>query len=110
VPFAPAAMNWEWNTALRERLLAGARRTRVPMLVVQAENDWSTGPVRALPAAVRDGGGSADGRLYPAVGGNANTGHGLMIFAPNAWRDDVLAFLDAHAARRSTAVGARQGR
>jgi len=96
VAFAPAAMNWGWNAPLREHLLAGARRTRVPVLVVQAENDWNVGPTRDLPAAVRDGGGVGDGRMYPAVGGNAIEGHQLMVHAPDIWRTDVLAFLDAH--------------
>jgi dienelactone hydrolase len=96
VAFAPAAMNWGWNAPLRERLLAGARRTRVPVMVLQAENDWHVGPTRELPEAVRAGGGDARGQLYPAVGGNFNDGHGMMVNAPDLWRDEVLAFLDAH--------------
>ena len=95
VAFAPAAMNWGWNTPLRARLLDAARRTRVPSLVVQAENDFHTGPVRELPAALRAGGGDATGRVYPAVGGNVGAGHGLMTLAPALWEADVLAFLDA---------------
>lgn len=96
VAFAPAAMNWGWNAPLRARLTAAAGRTRVPTLVVQAENDWHTGPARELPAAMRAAGGTATGSLYPALGGNAGTGHGLMALAPNLWRDEVLAFLARH--------------
>jgi carboxymethylenebutenolidase len=100
VSFAPAAMNWGWNAPLRERLTAAARRTRVPILFAQAENDWHLGPVEALPAAVRAGGGDGTGRVYPALGGNVASGHGLMVLAPDVWRDDVLAFLDRHMGRR----------
>jgi dienelactone hydrolase len=113
VAFAPAAMNWSWNAPLRERLLAGARRTRVPTLVLQASNDWSVGPTEAIPAAVRAGGAEARGRLYPAVGYNANDGHGLMILAPQVWEPELYAFLDRHLARRvagaagATSTGAR---
>lgn len=96
VAFAPAAMNWGWNTPLRERLLAGARRTRVPVLVLQAENDWHLGPISELPAAVQAGGGEGSGKLYPAIGANANDGHGFMVLAPELWQDDVLTFLDRH--------------
>jgi dienelactone hydrolase len=95
VAFAPAAMNWGWNAPLREYLAASARRTRVPVLVVQAENDWNVGPTRELPDAVRAGGGTASGKLYPAVGGNVSDGHELMSRAPDLWRNDVLVFLDA---------------
>jgi dienelactone hydrolase/tetratricopeptide (TPR) repeat protein len=93
VAFAPAGMNWGWNAPLRERLLAGARRIRVPVLVVQAENDFHVGPVSEVPTAIRAGGGNASGKLYPAVGSNVQGGHGLMIVAPDLWREDVLAFL-----------------
>jgi len=93
IAFAPAAMNWGWNPPLRERLLAGARRTHVPVLVLQAENDWDVRPTREIPAAVRAGGGAGAGTLYPAIGANAGTGHGLMMLAPDLWRDDVLTFL-----------------
>jgi dienelactone hydrolase len=96
VAFAPGAMNWGWNAPLRERLTAGARRTRVPVLVLQAENDWNVEPTRELPVAARGGGGEGAGKLYPAVGANANDGHGLMVLAPELWRDDVLSFLDRH--------------
>ncbi len=101
VAFAPAAMNWGWNALLRERLLEGARHTRVPVLVLQAENDWHVGPTHELPEAVRAGGGEAEGKLYPAVGYNANDGHSLMTRAPALWRDDVLAFLGRYLQRDS---------
>ena len=93
VAFAPAGMNWGWNAPLRERLLAGARRIRVPVMVVQAENDFHVGPVSEVPTAIRAGGGTASGKLYPAIGGDVQSGHGLMIRAPDLWREDVLAFL-----------------
>lgn len=95
VPYAPGAMNWEWNAALRERMLAAARRTRVPTLVVQAENDWSTGPARVLPGVMKEAGATGEGRVYPAVGWNASNGHALLMYGIPAWRDEVLAFVDA---------------
>jgi hypothetical protein len=36
-----------------------------------------------------------EGRIYPAVGGNAFTGHALMLLTPDVWRTDVFAFLEA---------------
>lgn len=105
VAFAPAAMNWGWNQPLRDRLTQGARRTRVPVLVLQAENDWHTGPASELPAAVRAGGGDAEGKVYPAIGANAMDGHALMVHAPELWQDDVLEFLERHL--RSRAGGPR---
>ncbi|MBW3569627.1 MAG: alpha/beta fold hydrolase [Gemmatimonadetes bacterium] len=101
VAFAPAAMNWGWNAPLRDRLLADARRTRVPVLVLQAENDWHVGPTRELPAAVRAGGGEGTGKLYPAIGANVGDGHGLMVLTPELWREDVLEFLEQQMKARS---------
>jgi dienelactone hydrolase len=96
VSFAPAAMNWGWNAPLRARLTEAARRTRVPTLFVQAENDWSTEPARALSTAMRAGGGETAARIYPPLGGDVGTGHALMLLAPDLWRDEVFAFLDRH--------------
>jgi dienelactone hydrolase len=96
VAFAPAAMNWSVNPPLRDRVLEAARASRVPLLVVQAENDVDIGPVREIPAAARAAGRIADGRLYPPFGSIAGLGHSIIVLAPDLWRDDVLTFLTMH--------------
>ncbi|HYD51531.1 MAG TPA: dienelactone hydrolase family protein [Gemmatimonadaceae bacterium] len=94
VSFAPAAMNWRVNQALRERVLEAGRRARVPVLVVQAEGDFDMGPVVDIPAAMRAAGRPVEARVFPALSDSAGAGHGLMLVAPSAWGPEVLAFLD----------------
>jgi hypothetical protein len=60
---------------------------------------------------MREGGGDAAGRLYPAMGHNVSEGHGLMVVAPALWQDEVFTFLARHLAAagpaRATLTGGR---
>lgn len=96
VAFAAAAASWE-NTALRDRLSAAVRQAQTPIFLIQAENDFSTGPSHALGPQIRAKGGANDAKLYPAYGVTQADGHagfatrrgGIVI-----WEGDVSAFLD----------------
>ena len=48
VPFAPAAMAWEGNPELHERLVQAVRGAQAPIFLVQAANDYSLGPSTVL--------------------------------------------------------------
>jgi hypothetical protein len=54
--FARASFMWAKSPPLRARLLAAARKTRVPIYFVQAENDHDTTPSLALAAEAADAG------------------------------------------------------
>src|SRR5207253_8369169 len=55
VSFAPGAMSFA-NTALRERMKAAAMNAKAPLLLLQARNDYSTGPSELLgPVLSRKG-------------------------------------------------------
>ncbi len=93
VPFAPAAVGWEGNPEIQERLRRAAAGVRAPVLLVQAANDHSLGPSDVLgPLLAADGRGGA--RLYPAYGDTADAGHGdFACRGFDVWGADVLAFL-----------------
>src|SRR5271165_2136164 len=48
VPFAPGAMSWEQNVPLQDRLIRAVDLARAPVFLIQAENDYSLAPTRAL--------------------------------------------------------------
>lgn len=97
VSFAPAAMSWG-NTLLRQRLLDAVAKAKAPLFLIQAANDFSTGPSEVLGPAVRAKGPPSRATLYPEFGASHRDGHGG--FATRAagvaiWGRDVLAFLHA---------------
>jgi carboxymethylenebutenolidase len=95
IPFAPAAMSWA-NLKLRERLLASVGNAKAPLFLLQAQNDYSTGPTEVLGAAIRKKGAPNDSKLYPAFGTTNQQGHGAFAcwdIGTRIWGSDVMAFI-----------------
>jgi dienelactone hydrolase len=94
VDFAGAAMNWEQAPTLRATLLAAARQLRVPICLVQAENDYSTAPTRALATELRRHAKVHAARVFPQFGLTADEGHLFFQNGAPVWGPFVRAFLD----------------
>jgi dienelactone hydrolase len=96
VNFAGAAMNWERSAAVRERMLKAARSARIPVLLIQAENDYSTAPTKELSQAMREAGRSHRARIYPPFGTTNQEGHGFCGRGTSLWHEEVFGFLTEH--------------
>jgi dienelactone hydrolase len=97
VPFSPGAMSWG-NPLLRERLATAARRAKAPVFLLQAQNDFSTGPSDVLGPLLKAKGSPNDAKLYPAFGTTNQQGHAAFAcwsLGAMTWGEDVLTFLDA---------------
>lgn len=95
IPFAPAAMSWA-NVELRKRLLRSVNDAKAPLFLLQAQNDYSTGPAEVLGAAIRKRGAPNGSKLYPAFGTTHQQGHGAFAcwdLGTRIWGDDVMAFI-----------------
>jgi len=95
VPFAPAAMSWA-NTELQKRMTECVRNAKAPIFLIQAKNDYSTGPSESLGPALTAKGGLNRSRVYPTFGTTPQEGHGGFACWEEGiavWGDDVLAFL-----------------
>ena len=77
IPFAPAAMSWA-NLELRKRLLVAVKNAKAPVFLLQAANDYSTGPSETLGPAITKKGGLNRAKLYPAFGTTPQQGHGAF--------------------------------
>jgi len=94
ISFAAAANSWERSPELRDRLLAAVRKIQAPIMLIQAENDYSTAAGHAL--------GEELDRLHkphvlkidPAVGSTPEDGHNELYRAVSEWEGDVFKFLD----------------
>jgi dienelactone hydrolase len=96
VTFAAAANSWERSSELRDRLLAAAAKATVPIMLVQAANDYSTAPSCALANELEHLHKPHLLKIYPPVGKTSEDAHNFLYFAISHWEDDVFKFLDEH--------------
>jgi dienelactone hydrolase len=97
IPFAPGAMSWA-NTKLQEREQQAVRNATAPLFLIQAKNDYSTGPSEVLGPLVKARGGINRAKLYPAFGTTPAEGHGGFACSEAGiaiWGPDVVEFLKA---------------
>ena len=97
IAFAPGAMSWR-NTLLRERLQDAVAKITAPLFLIQAANDFSTGPSEVLGPAIRAKGPPNRATLYPEFGSShldAHAAFATRTAGTDVWGADVLSFLDA---------------
>lgn len=97
IPFAPGAMSFA-NAALRERMQQTVQNCQTPMLLLQAENDYSTGPSELLGPLLKAKGPPSHSTIYPAFGHTNQHGHGgfaCWSLGTAQWGGEVLEFIDA---------------
>ena len=99
VTFGAAAASWEGSSELRDRMLTAARSTTVPIMLIQAANDYSTAPGHALAEELARAGKPYVLKIYPPFGKRADEGHNFVYTDVTEWEDDVFGFLDAHVKR-----------
>ena len=51
IDFAGGAMSWR-SLSLRDRMVRAIRKANIPVLFIQAENDYDLGPSRTLPVSL----------------------------------------------------------
>lgn len=99
VTFAAAAGSWERSPEFRQRLLTAVRKTSAPIMLIHAENDFSTAAGRALAAELERLHKPHLLKIYPPVGQSTDEGHNLLYLAIPQWEPDVFRFLDEHVRR-----------
>jgi poly(3-hydroxybutyrate) depolymerase len=100
IAFAPGAESWA-NTGLRDALVTAAQSVKIPTFIIQAQNDYSLGPVRVLGQIVA--GNKVlphQAKIYPAYGTTHEEGHAEFATAGfGVWGQDVLTFVGQAFAR-----------
>jgi dienelactone hydrolase len=100
VTFSGAAKSWSSSEELRALMLATVRTIRVPVLLLQAANDYSVAPGRAIAGELARLSKAHVLKIYPSVGETASDGHNFLYTNVGLWEDDVFRFLDEHVKRR----------
>jgi carboxymethylenebutenolidase len=96
ITFAAAADSWARSAELRERLLTAVRQATAPIMLIQADNDYSTAAGRALSAELDRMHKPHLLEIYGAVGQTPDDGHNAVYLAIPIWEPDVFKFLDEY--------------
>lgn len=93
---AGGSISWSRAPQLRNRMIEAVRNSKVPILFLQAENDYPVVPSEALSSEMLAHGGTAKLRIYPAFGKSAVEGHSFAWKGASIWAKEVIEFLESH--------------
>lgn len=93
VNFAGGAVSWKQSPELRERMLTSVRAAKVPILLVQAENDYDLNPSRALAQELERAKKPYQITIFPPHGSTAREGHSFCVSGGKIWEGEVFSFL-----------------
>lgn len=99
VDAAGGAESWNKAPALRTLMINAVRHARMPILFIQAQNDYTVAPSKTLYKVMRDAGKKAAIRLFPAYGTSAADGHSFAWKGGSIWASTVFPFLDNYCSR-----------
>lgn len=95
VAISPAALSWNGNPLLQNRLVLAAQRIEIPVFLIQPPKDASLEPSRVLGREFQRLGKPYAGKIYPEdIQGDLQTHcFGGIRRGSRIWAQDVLAFL-----------------
>jgi dienelactone hydrolase len=95
VAISPAALSWNGNPLLRDRLVQAVRKIDIPVFLIQPPRDASLEPSRVLGGEFERLGKRYTGKIYPgSIPGELQTHcFGGIRRGSGVWAQDVLAFL-----------------
>ena len=93
VAFAPAAMAWCSLPLLRSRLIKAVRSATVPIMLIQAENDYDLTPTKTMAAELEKTNKPHKLLIFPPFGTTHADGHSFSVLGDRIWGDEVFSFL-----------------
>jgi carboxymethylenebutenolidase len=95
IAISPAALSWNGNRLLQDRLIRAVRRIEIPVMLLQPPKDASLEPSRVLGAEFTRLGKPYTGKIYPAAGPEDEQTHCFGgAKGMHVWAADAVAFLD----------------
>ena len=93
IDFAGGAMSWR-SLTLRDRMIRAVRKADIPVLFIQAENNYDLSPSRTLSCELERLGKPYKLLIFPPYGNTHAEGHGVFCFhATKVWGPAVTSFL-----------------
>lgn len=99
IVFSGGARLWS-NPVLQKRLIRAVQAAQSPIFLIEAANDYSTGPLDGLGPLLKQKGEANRSKLYPSFGDPGNVRMGHIAFSTwdlgtQIWGADVVAFMSA---------------
>lgn len=94
VTFGAGANSWKQSLQLRERVLAAVEKTTVPIMLIQAANDYDTTPATEIAAELERLHKPHLLKIYPALGKSSDDGHNFLYLGIPEWGPVVFKFLE----------------
>jgi carboxymethylenebutenolidase len=93
IDFAGAAQTWKESPELRDRLIKAVRQAQMPVLFIQAENDYDLAPSRTLTAEMEKVNKPHELLLFPSFGQTTQEAHEFCVHGGEIWAPKVFSFL-----------------
>jgi carboxymethylenebutenolidase len=93
IDFAGAAQTWKESPELRDRLVKAVCQSQMPVLFIQAENDYDLAPSRTLAAEMEKANKPHESLIFPAFGKTIQEAHEFCIHGGEIWGPKVFSFL-----------------
>ena len=93
IAFAPAAMSWSQFPELQSRLIQAVRLANVPILLIQAINDYDLSPTQIMAKELEQANKPHKLSIFPAFGKTPAEGHSFGVRGAQIWGNEVFSFL-----------------
>jgi dienelactone hydrolase len=94
VVFSAAGYSWNQSPLLRSRLISAVKNIKAPIMIIHAQNDYSTAPGYVLDSVMNRLNKPHSLKIYPNFGNSANEGHNMIFLSTQTWEGDVFKFLE----------------
>jgi dienelactone hydrolase len=94
VVFSPSGYSWNLSPSLRSKLISTVKNTNTPIMIIHAQNDYSTKPGYSLDSVLNQLHKKHILKIYPGFGNSANEGHNIIFLNAKIWEVDVFKFLE----------------
>jgi carboxymethylenebutenolidase len=93
IAFAPGVMSWSKVPELRSRLIQAVQSATVPILLIQAKNDYDLSPTKTMAKELEKTNKLHKLLIFPKFGKTQAEGHSFCVRGEQIWGNEVFSFL-----------------
>ncbi|MDB6027464.1 MAG: dienelactone hydrolase [Verrucomicrobiales bacterium] len=93
IPFSPGTLSWSGHPMLQALLRRGVRTSKVPIFIIQTQNDKSLAPSAILGKELMNKGAPNRAKVFPPFGVSNEEARNFALTGCSIWGPDVIAFL-----------------
>jgi dienelactone hydrolase len=94
IPFSPGTLSWSEHPMLQALLRRGVRSSKVPIFLIQTQNDKSLAPSAILGKELMKKAAPNKAKVFPPFGTSNEEARNFALNGCNIWGPEVLIFLN----------------